>query len=859
MKTLVITEKPNVAERIANSLGKASRRSHGGVDYFEVGDLVVAPAVGHIFGLRERNAKGWTYPVFDVEWVPSHLVSKNSDYTKRYLDNIKFLAKNCGSFINACDYDVEGEVIGYNVIKHGCGADPRTGNVKRVKFSTLTSDAIIKSFENVGPIDYGLADAGITRHVLDWYWGINLSRALSNAARRGRSFTTLSIGRVQGPTLKILADRERAIMAFRSERYWEVEMLCHKDMDFSAMYEAGKYVFSLAEKIDVTEVEGAFRNMGLLKDAESMSAIVKDDSDESVERWNATSSQGTNWILTREREDKKDLLKVMREDEEGGELALWIEPDTGDPTRLKIFQGEINSGQEAKRIKANCGPKALVKEVGSKRYNQPAPHPFDLTTLQTEAYRHLGVDPRVTLEIAQELYTNAYISYPRTSSQQIPADIDCRKILSQLKSQATYSSLCSQLLSEKELKPANGPKNDPAHPAIHPTGEEPKALEGQKKRVYDLIVRRFMATFGEPAVRQTITVRLENNGEPFLAKGNTTVEKGWHVYYGPYARFEENELPNLKRGEEVFVKDVIVHEKETKPPKRYTPASIIREMEKNAIGTKATRSQIVDILFKRGYVNGKSLEVSPLGLSVVDAMGKYCPEVISVQLTRRFESDMDEITSGRMKSEAALEDGKKTLEHMLKEFKANESNIGQTLISSVMDSRKKANSVGKCPKCGNELLIRASSLGGLFVGCGGYPNCTQTWPLPKDPLTKTGECKECGYAIVTAKPKGRGRKYSMCVNPECKTRKNENGKSVDEVGLCPKCQSRLLVRTSRYGGLFIGCSGYPKCTNLWPLPKDPFEKSGKCESCGYVTIEVSPSGKEKYIICVNPDCGTRKK
>ncbi|MFH1054957.1 MAG: DNA topoisomerase, partial [Candidatus Altiarchaeota archaeon] len=388
MRTLVVTEKPNVAERIANSLGKAARKSHGGVDYFEVGDVVVAPAVGHIFGLRERNAKGWVYPVFDVEWAPAYLVSKESEFTKRYLDNIKFLAKGCERFINACDYDVEGEVIGYNVIKHGCGQDPKGKTVGRVKYSTLTSESILKAFEKVGPIDAGLAFAGLTRHTLDWYWGINLSRALSNAARAGRNYVTLSIGRVQGPTLKILATREHSIKAFKPEDYWEVEMLCFKDMDFSAMHQAEKF----------------------------------------------------------------------------------------------------KSGEEADAVKARCGPKADVVGVDSRRFKQPAPYPFDLTTLQTEAYKHLSIDPRRTLEVAQELYTNALISYPRTSSQEIPEDIDCRRIISDLMRQEDYRSLCERLLEDKKLKPANGEKKDPAHPAIHPTGELPAHLSGERKSVYDLIV-----------------------------------------------------------------------------------------------------------------------------------------------------------------------------------------------------------------------------------------------------------------------------------------------------------------------------------------------------------------------------------
>lgn len=672
MPSLVITEKPNVAERIANSLGKATRKSEAGVSYYEVADTIVVPAVGHIYGLKESNYKGWIYPVFEIEWAPSHSINKTSAFTRKYLDNIRKLAKRCDRFINACDYDVEGEVIGYNVIKYACKADPHAKNVGRVKYSTLTQDSILAAFENVGPIDAGLADAGLTRHTLDWYWGINLSRALSNAARSAKRYATLSIGRVQGPTMKILAKREHSIQAFKSEKYWQVEMLCVKDTDFPALHETEKFA----------------------------------------------------------------------------------------------------SADAAQAVKEKCGDKAEVKDVASRKYKQPPPYPFDLTTLQTEAYKHLNIDPRRCLEIAQDLYTNAYISYPRTSSQQIPDDIDCKKIIKDLKRQSEYGKLCDTLLEKKSLKPANGKKKDPAHPAIHPTGEVPSRLDSHHKKIYDLVVRRFLASFGDAAVRQSVTVKLDNNSEPFTAKGNTTVEKGWHIYYGQYAKFEENLLPQMAKGDVVAVKDVLVHEKETKPPKRFTPASIIKEMEKRNLGTKATRSQIVDILFRRGYVDGKPIVVSKLGLTVVDALTKYCPQVLSDKLTRKFEEDMEQIQEGKLSSQEVIDEGRKTLSTILAEFKENEKKIGQTLADSIVDARRKMASLGPCPSCKNDLVMRKSRYGGQFIGCSNYPNCTHTWPLPKDPVRKTGECRECGFAIMTVRPKGK-RMWKFCVNQDCPTKKKK--------------------------------------------------------------------------------------
>lgn len=674
MTTLIITEKPNVAERIANAIGRAKKRVRNNAPYYEVGDTVVAPVVGHVFGLREKKKGMWTYPVFDIEWAPSYEVSKSSEFTKKYIDNIKFLSKKCDQFINACDYDIEGEVIGFNVITYACGTDPLEKKVKRMKFSTLTVESLLNSYRNLESTNIGMANAGLTRHTLDWYWGINLSRALTLAIRRARGYVTLSIGRVQGPCLKILAVRDRQINAFKPQPYWQIEML-------------------------------------VLKNGNKFSAFHSED---------------------------------------------------------KIWEKE-----NAEKIKKKCGNEATVSKIQRRKFKQKSPNPFDLTTLQTEAYKHLGIDPRRTLEIAQELYTNAYISYPRTSSQQLPEGINYLKIIEKLGSISEYQKSAQQLLSKKKLKPNNGRKKDPAHPAVYPTGEIPKSMRTESHRIYDLVVRRFLATFGDPAIRETVEIELNNNSEIFIAKGTRTIEEGWHPLYGKYARFEEQELPDVKKGDLLRVDELRIHEKETKPPKRYTPASIIREMEKRNLGTKATRSQILDILFKRGYLKGKKIEVTPLGLNVVDTLGRYCPEVLSEKLTRKFEKEMELIQEGKVESDKVIKWGRETIIKISKEFKENESRIGRALASSVVSMKKEISSLGKCPKCGGNLVMRKSKTGSQFIGCDNYPKCTFTISLPKGRLKESGKCKECGYSTFVV----LGRKpWSFCINPNCPSKKPNRGK-----------------------------------------------------------------------------------
>jgi len=669
MTTLIITEKPSVAQRIASSIGRAKKLSRGHVPYYAVGDVIVAPTVGHIYGLGEKKGRGWSYPVFDIEWTPSYKINKASEFTKEYLNTLEVLAKDCSSFINACDYDIEGEVIGFNVIRFACDAEPFGNNVHRMKYSTLTEESIRKAYNNLEPINRGMANAGIVRHTLDWFWGINLSRALSLAIRRARAYTVLSIGRVQGPALKLLTKRESEIRKFKPVPYWMLELI-------------------------------------VLKDKKTISAFHKDD-------------------------------------------KIWDE-------------------ENAKKIKAACGNKATVSKVDRKKAEHKPPAPFDLTTLQTEAYKQLGIDPRTTLQIAQELYTNAYISYPRTSSQQIPKDINCRKIIEKLRYMKAYVDECNFLLKKGALKPNNGPKKDPAHPAIHPTGEIPEKISAQAGKIYDLIVRRFLATFGDSAVRENTTVEFDCNKEIFIAKGVVTLKPGWYSLYGKYSQLKEIELPPLNKGEVLDVKDIKIHKKETQPPKRYTPASIIREMEKRNLGTKATRSQILDTLFKRGYVSGKSIEVTTLGMKVVETLDKYCPEVLSEKLTRGFEEEMVEIENGKTSTEKVVEKDKETLTKILKKFKEHETEIGASLAKSFVDVSKEQNSLGKCLKCNGNLVMRKSRFRNYFVGCDNYPKCNCLLPLPRANLKKTGKCKECGYAILTVLGKKR---WSFCINPECPGKK----------------------------------------------------------------------------------------
>jgi len=224
MVDLIISEKPSTAKKLADALadGKAIKKTTKGVSYYDIThgdtDILVCSAVGHLYGLAEKEKSGFNYPRFEIEWKPTYEVVKNAEYSKKYLDVIKKLSKDVNDIYIATDYDVEGEVIGLNILRFSC----KRKDAKRMKFSTVTDDELREAFANAAPtINWGQAKAGEARHKLDWYWGINISRALTSSLRAAGRFKILSSGRVQGPALKIIVNKEEEIAAFTSEPYWQ--------------------------------------------------------------------------------------------------------------------------------------------------------------------------------------------------------------------------------------------------------------------------------------------------------------------------------------------------------------------------------------------------------------------------------------------------------------------------------------------------------------------------------------------------------------------------------------------------------------------------------------------------------------
>ncbi|MEM2766904.1 MAG: DNA topoisomerase I [Candidatus Bathyarchaeia archaeon] len=686
--TLIITEKPDAAQRIAAALdlkGKPKKMEEKGTPFYIAErdkEIIVVPAIGHLYTVAEGGVGGRDhYPVFSFRWVPRYLAERGAKQIRSWLETISKLAEGADVYIDACDYDIEGSIIGYCILKYACGN--KEGVAKRMKYSTLTKEELEKSYNELLPtLDFGLIEAGRTRHEVDWLYGINLSRALTIAARDwSGKYATISTGRVQGPTLSFLVAREKSIRSFVPTPYWEIKA-----------------------KVEIN----------------------------------------------------------------------------GEIFEAEYEKATIETKKEAETIVSECeGKDGTVESIDVKQFQQMPPTPFDIGSLQSEAYSLFGYTPRRTLDIAQRLYLDALISYPRTSSQKLPPAINYEGILKSLSEIPEYKRLAEELLAIKVLKPNEGKKEDPAHPAIYPTGKlSERVLDDSEKRVWDLVVRRFMAVFGEPALRQTVKVQININGHRFYLRGRQTLKEGWLRFYEPYVRADEVLLPPIGEKQKLRVKGIVLEEKFTKPPPRYNPGSLLKEMEEAGIGTKATRADIIQTLYDRKYVRDERMVVTDLGFEVLEVLQKHCRTITSVDLTRNLEERMDKIQARMEKRENVLLDAVEILKPVMEELKKNEKVIGEQLSQAIKRARFEERNVGACPICGTGRLtiLYSRKTGKRFIGCTNFfkGQCNASFPLPQKgsvkPLGKN--CRECGWPTVQVRVKGR-RPWTLCFNPTCPLKERE--------------------------------------------------------------------------------------
>lgn len=411
------------------------------------------------------------------------------------------------------------------------------------------------------------------------------------------------------------------------------------------------------------------------------------------------------------------------------------------------------------------GP-ATVADVKATKRTTARPAPFS-TTSYTSAATSLGFSAAAAMRIAEDLYMDGLISYPRTDNTVYPSSLDLRGVLESLCS-GQFAAEAQTLLAKEKVVPSRGAKKTTDHPPIFPTGVPGRAdLNEREQRIYELVVRRFLATLADDAVSESTRVDFSIDHEPFFLRGSRVVVPGWLAYY-PYARQRDTELPALAKADVCPLLDKRIDGRETQPPPRYGQGTLIELMEKNRLGTKATRHNILQNLYDRGYIRGNPVEPTETGIKMAEALQEYAPAIAYPEMTAQLEADMDAIADRSLTRQDVVDHSRRLLREAYDSLEANKERVAGKIVEGIVEDRV----VGDCPQCGRKLrIIRSKTSRKRFVGCEGYPDCNQTYPLPQrgEIIPADEICTSCGTPRVKVMA-GRGRPWTLCLDTECPTK-----------------------------------------------------------------------------------------
>jgi DNA topoisomerase-1 len=475
------------------------------------------------------------------------------------------------------------------------------------------------------------------------------------------------------------------------------------------------------------------------------------------------------------------------------------------------------------------------------------PAPFDTTMMQVEANK-IGIPPTTAMKLAEDLYTGGYISYPRTENTEYPKSLNLRSVLEKLKD-SDFKNEASEVLAQEKIYPSKGKRSTTDHPPIYPTaGATSDKMKGDKWKLYELIVRRFLATVATNAKAEVTKCVIEVSGEKFLSDGYVLKEPGWKKYYKKYLPSNDNKLPLLKVGEEVDIRSLSLVESETKPPYRYNQGSLIQEMDRLQLGTKSTRHDIIGKLFSRNYVQGNYMIPTPSGIALTRSLEKHGGGITEPNMTAKLESDMLSISEG----ERTLDSVVKESQDMLHDVAVKITEASEAIGKEIKDALHSQQHIGICPSCGNNMSVKRSK-NGNFIGCDGYPDCKRAYPLPRGALIQTTDtkCEVCGLPQLKIIRKGNPPSI-QCIDPKC-----TSNVSKTDLGLCPTCKNgHIRIMYSKAGRRFAGCSSWPNCTQTYPLrPRGLITPAGKaCAMCGAPMVNLGTLEE-----CINPDCPGKKK
>jgi DNA topoisomerase-1 len=433
-------------------------------------------------------------------------------------------------------------------------------------------------------------------------------------------------------------------------------------------------------------------------------------------------------------------------------------------------------------LAGTAGP-GTVKAVTARKNTRKPPTPYNTTAFTTDASSRLGITPANAMRIAEDLYMDGFISYPRTDNTVYPVSLPLRELVTSLVRIEEFSAASGLL--DGELTPTRGKKETTDHPPIYPTQAiHPGALDGPKRRVYELVVRRFLATFSPPMVTESTRADIAAGSQTYFVRGSVVVDPGFAGIY-TYARSSDEEIPALQEGQTLELDgEPWIVDKETQPPARISQAKLVEMMEERGLGTKATRAEIIKKLFDRGYVYGNPPIPSETGIAMYEAFKKYVPRMATPEMTAQLEAEMDQIAAGEMTKEGVVGDSRELLHNTWSEIDESREDLAKVVWAGMDQDRilgpcKVCEEAGRTKEDGSPNMlrvIRAKKSGKRFVGCSGWnaddpDSCDQTFPLPQrgDVFKLEERCSVCGQTPRLKVVPFRGRSWNLCLNDDCES------------------------------------------------------------------------------------------
>ncbi|HZF83380.1 MAG TPA: DNA topoisomerase III [Burkholderiaceae bacterium] len=701
-KTLVIAEKPSVAQDIVRALTPVAGKFDKHDEHFENEQYVVTSAVGHLVEIQapeQYDVKRGKWSFAHLPVIPPHFDLKPVDKTKTRLNAVVKQAKrkDVTQLVNACDAGREGELIFRLIEQYAGGAKPLGKPVKRLWLQSMTPQAIRDGFESLRTEQQmqGLADAARSRSEADWLVGINGTRAMTAFNSRDGGFFLTTVGRVQTPTLSVVVEREEQIRKFVSRDYWEI----HGIFGAEAGQYPGKYFDPAWKKA----------NAPLLPNGEP-------DPEQRADR-------------------------------------VWSE-------------AEARAIADAAR-----GQPATVTEE-SKPTTQASPLLFDLTSLQREANSRFGFSAKTTLALAQSLYErHKALTYPRTDSRALPEDY--LPVVKQTMGMLATSGMkhlapfAQQAIDGNYVKPSkrifdNAKVSD--HFAIIPTLQAPSGLSDAEQRLYDFVVRRFLSVFFPSAEFQVTTristVERDAKKYAFRSDGKVLVKPGWMAIYGKEAVSEDDEkdgknLVPVKPGERVKVDSVEPKGLKTRPPARYSEATLLGAMEgagktidddelreamqEKGLGTPATRAAIIEGLLNEKYMLREGRELIPTAkafqlMTLLRGLG--VEELSKAELTGEWEYKLAQMEKGQLSRDAFMREIAAMTEHIVKKAKEYDRDTVPGDYATLE---------APCPNCGG--IVRENYRRYACTGKSGSGTDACGFSFTKSPAGRTFEIAEAEQLV----------------------------------------------------------------------------------------------------------------